>query len=219
MTTQPGTQSPISSFQARRRLAERMSTALARHVFSLPPLLRVDLGAEFQFPPAFHNPLRKLNSPTAHFLRYMPDSALLDPAQGSVYLLEYKAMTTPLYSQNRLRMLRERSGHTDLAPANVGLVETAALENYRRLAKAGLQVAVVVYCTYHPAHLLAEWEQNLVPLHSDRVRYGSSRASFTPYTNLHLDHMQPLGAFLRDEHPQLDPAALAAGVQACLAEL
>ena len=209
----------MTNFQARRQLAERMSDALARRVFSLPPLLRVDIGAEFQFPPAFHGPLRKLNSPTAHFLRYMPDSAVLDSAQGKVYLLEYKAMTTPLYSKNRLRMLRERSGHDDLAPANVGVVETAALENYRRLAEAGLKVALVIYCTYHPTRLLAEWEEKLVPLHSDRVRYGSTKASFTPYTNLHLDHVRPLEAFLRDEHPRLDSAALTAGIKKCLAEL
>jgi len=209
----------MSSFAARRQLAERMSAALAEHVFSLPPLLRVDYGAEFQFPASFHDPLRQLNSPTAHFLRYAPDSALLDPSQGKVYLLEYKAMTTPLYSQNRLQLLRERSGHADLKAANVGLVETAALENYQRLSAAGLQVALVVYCSYHPAGLLAEWEEKLVPLHSDQVRYGSSRASRTPYTNLHLDHMRPLEQFLQAEHPSLDAEALAAGVLACLTKL
>ncbi len=209
----------MNGFQDRRQLAEKMAAALAEHIFSLPPLLRADLGAEFQFPAAFHDPLRQLDSATGHFLRYMPDSALLDPAGGKVYLLEYKAMTTPLYSQRRLQTLRENSGHTDLTPANVGVVETAALENYRRLTAAGLQVALVVYCSYHPARLLAGWEQDLVPLHSDRVRYGSSRASRTPYTNIHLDQMRPLQTFLLQEHPQLDPQALTAGVASCLAAL
>ena len=128
-------------------------------------------------------------------------------------------MTTPLYSQRRLKLLRERSGHADLKPANVGVVETVALENYQRLTAAGLQVTLVVYCNYHPAGLLAEWEEKLVPLHSDRVRYGSSRASYTPYTNLHLDHMRPLAHFLQTEHPNLDADRLAAGVQSCLEEL
>jgi hypothetical protein len=163
--------------------------------------------------------LRQLNSPTAHFLRYAPDSALLDPLQDKVYLLEYKAMTTPLYSQRRLQMLRERSGYPDLSAANVGVVETAALENYQRLTAASLRMALVVYCSYHPAGLLAEWEEKLVPLHSDRVRVGSSRASYTPYTNLHLDHLRPLGQFLQAEHPTLDPELLASGVQACLHQL
>lgn len=209
----------MSSFAARRRLAEQMSAALAQHVFSLPPLLRVDYGAEFQFPHAFHDPLRQLNSPTAHFLRYTPDSALLDPSEGKVYLVEYKAMTTPLYSQHRLKLLRERSGQADLSPANVGLVETAALENYQRLTAAGMRVALVAYCSYHPAGLLAEWEEKLVPLYSDQVRYGSSQASYTPYTNLHLDRMRPLAQFLQAEHPSLDAQALAAGVQRCLDQL
>lgn len=209
----------MSGFEVRRDLADRMAGALARHVLSLPPLLRVDLGAEFQLPPEFHAPLRQLDSVTARFLRYMPDSVLLDPRRGVVYLVEFKAMTTPLRSPSRLRVLREHSNYADLAAANVGVVETAALDTYRRLTAAGLQVALIVYCSYHPQRLLAEWEQELVLLHSDRVRYGSERASFTPYTNLHLDHMRPLAAFLQQEHPDLDREALAAGIRRCLAEL
>ena len=86
----------MNNFASRRQLAERMAAVLDRHLFSLRPLVRVDLGAEFQFPPFFHDPLRELDSPTAHFLRYMPDSSLLDTSQNKVYLVEYKAMTTPL---------------------------------------------------------------------------------------------------------------------------
>lgn len=205
-------------FVGRRRLATLMSVALERHVFSLPPLLRADIGAEFQFAPAFHEPLRALNDPTAHFLRYMPDSALLDPQRKLVYLVEYKAMTTPLWSERRLQALRQRSGYNDLASANVGVVETAALLNYRRLTEAGLRVALFVYCTYHPQRLLAEWEERIVTLHSDKVRHGSSKASFTPYTNIHLDHMLPLADFLLREHV-LDEAMLREAVQGCKEEL
>lgn len=206
----------MSGFQARSKLGSKLGQGLAKYLLAIPPLVRVDIGAEFQFPPSFHEPLRKLDSPTALWLRYMPDSALLDTTSGLAYLVEFKAMVTPLHSTRRLHMLRERSGHGDLASANVGVVETAALENYHRLTQAGLKVALIVYAAFHPQRLLAEWEDRLVPLHSDRVRYGSSRASYTPYTNLHLGHMRLLDRFLLDEHPSVSATAVAAGVKLCL---
>jgi hypothetical protein len=148
----------------------------------------------------------------------MPDSALLDSRRKLIYLVEYKAMTTPLWSKRRLQALRQLSEYNDLTSANVGLVETAALQNYRRLTEAGLRVALVVYCAYHPQRLLAEWEERVVTLHSDRVRLGSSRASFIPYTNVHLDHMLPLADFLLREHA-LDEPVLRAAVERCKEEL
>jgi hypothetical protein len=66
-------------FAERRRLATLMSAALERRVFSLPPLLRADIGAEFQFAPYFHDPLGAFNAPPPTFCATCPTQPCSTP--------------------------------------------------------------------------------------------------------------------------------------------
>lgn len=142
--------------------------------------------------------LRKIHdNPTVTFLRYLPD--LFVWRGNKFFFLELKVMDSPIKYASRVKHLQEISGLTDLSSENIGAVETAAINNYQKLRSIGVEILVIVYCTFNPKLLVAEWENKIVKFHSDNVRIGEGNASFTPYTNVHVDRMRTIKQLFRDD--------------------
>jgi hypothetical protein len=130
------------------------------------------------------------NQETVTFLRYLPDLFAL--INGKSFFIELKVMDSPIKYQSRVDTLKGLSGHNDLSISNIGVVETASINNYKKLTSIGVDILVIVYCTYNQKIILAEWEKNIVSFYNDVVKIGEGNASFTPYTNIHLDKMRSL---------------------------
>lgn len=134
------------------------------------------------------------NDTTVTFLRYLPD--LFAHANGKSFFIELKVMDSPIKYQSRVNTLKDLSGHNDLSTSNIGVVETASINNYKKITSIGVEILLIVYCTYNQKFILAEWEKNIVTFYNDVVKIGEGNASFTPYTNIHLDKMRTLKELL-----------------------
>jgi hypothetical protein len=130
------------------------------------------------------------NIPSVNFLRYQPD--LFVWQNNRYFFVELKVMNSPIKYASRVKSLQEASGLNDLSSENIGAVETASIKNYENLRKIGVDILIIVYCTFNPNFFVAEWEENILRFFNDNVRIGAGNASFTPYTNVHLDKMRTL---------------------------
>jgi hypothetical protein len=116
-------------------------------------------------------------------VRFFPDAVLAMVRRRAV-LLEYKITRTPRYS------LRE-------AQWSNGQIEASAWDAYLRLASAGIDVAIVICCPYHPRPLLCDFPAAEL-LTRGPTRVVSSAGSGTPYVNVDLRKMRTLPKFLAD---------------------
>ncbi len=185
------------SFKERLELAQRMDKGIIS-LFKRNGFIVEKTGYEQFVSDATKARFRSVhNNPTVTFLRYLPDWFVWQNDQ--YFFVELKVMDSPIKHVGRVKEMQVKSGYTDLSSENIGAVETAAINNYNRLSSLGIQILVVVYCTFNPRLLFAEWEQNLVKFHNDNVRIGEGNASFTPYTNIHVDRMRTLYDFFAEE--------------------
>lgn len=134
---------------------------------------------------------------TIKFLRYMPD--YFASIRNQRFFIEFKVMDSPILLDSRVNELKAITKYNDLTKSNIGVVETAAIENYQNLSKIGVKILVVVFCTFNYRKLLVEWEEKLCKFFDDKVRLGKGNASFTPYTNIHLDKMRNFQTFFKEE--------------------
>jgi len=137
------------------------------------------------------------NNPTVTFLRYLPDYFCM--FQNDYFFIEIKVMDSPIKLDSRVKKLQQITGINDLSKENIGVIETAALNNYKNLSKIGVKILIIIYCTFHPERVLLEWENNLIKFYDDKVKIGQGNASFTPYTNIHLDKMKNIQDFFQNE--------------------
>lgn len=164
-------------------------------------LVHVEYGAEHVVPPEVHDLIRYVHTHTARHIKFAPDFFVVDRKNPhALYLLEYKCTQTPLYSRQRIQMLRRKSPRNGLDWQDIGQIEAEAYDNYQALAELGIRVAVLDYCAYHDRLLLCEFVGQFRPLHRDSVRLPTNRGSRTPFINLDLRTLRSLHEFLVDEH-------------------
>lgn len=178
-------------------------------------LAHVEYGYETHIPPEIRERMRYIySSATARYIRFAPDFFVLDLHNSDcLYLLEYKCTRTPLFSSKRIEELRA-GARPGLDWPDIGQWEESAYENYRTLWKAGIRVAVLNWCAYHPRLLLCDFmDKAIEPLGRFSVT-GTFTGSRTPYVNLDLREFRTLADFLIEEH-QLAGLQLASVIRDC----
>ncbi len=184
-------------FESRIKLAENMETFLLEFL-SKNKFVMEKTGYESHISKDSCEILRKIHDdPTVRFLRYMPDYFTI--FKNKLFFIEFKVMDSPILLDSRIDELKRITGLSNLSKQNVGVVETAAIQNYENLTKIGVNILVIVYCTFHPKKLLVDWENNLKKFYNDKVKIGYGNASFTPFTNINLDEMQDFELFFKKE--------------------
>jgi hypothetical protein len=141
-------------------------------------LVHVDYGAEHIVPEEVRKIIRFIHTETARHIKFAPDFFVVDKRYPQrIYLLEYKCTQTPLYSRNRIEMIRRKSPRKEIDWQDIGQWEAEAYDNYRALAKLGIRVAILNYCAYHDRLLVCDFVERVTPLHRDRVRLATTRGS------------------------------------------
>lgn len=143
-------------------------------------------GYENYIPDEAIKSLKNIYTTTSKHIRYVPDFIVIRKNISVVFLLECKVIRTPRYS------LKDKQW-------DVGQVEADAFENYMRLAKASIDIALLIYCPYHSRPLLCDKiavNNNLVI--SEKTQVKSTLGSGTPYINIDLTKMSTFDVFMEN---------------------
>ena len=194
MTSFPSSTYPTNGFDARSKLADRLTQAVEKSIFTDSRYINIRTGIEHRFPSDtdwIKTVLYRNMGPTTDLLRYFPDNLYIDrctecptweidgfisrkhskPLSESAiglftFFVEYKSS----YSQ------RERPVGKSTVPLRyIGQIEREAWLAYKRLTYPnpinniyldGLRarIALVYEATYAPGRLFAEWEHNIEPI-------------------------------------------------------
>ncbi len=136
------------------------------------------------------------NDITVRFLRYLPDLFVIK--NNMYFFIELKVMDSPIRLDSRIESLKKITQIDDLSKENIGVIETSAHKNYQALKNIGIKVVLLVLSTFNKETFLADWEDEIVAFYEDNVKLGNGDASFTPYTNIHLDKMKSITTFLKE---------------------
>lgn len=143
-------------------------------------------GYETHISPGAQKALKAIYTTTGKHIRFTPDyivgqngSNAADPA----ILMEYKVTTTPRYK------LEE-------AQWNSGQIEADAWDNYMNLVAAGVCVAIVIYCPYHPRPLLCDFPETAWVTHARRKVQQTGTGSGTDYVNVNLLKLRTFTEFM-----------------------
>jgi hypothetical protein len=172
-----------NSFEDRIEVANALVNALNRYYWERLPqqygVLHVAYGYETHVPRHVQDRLKRIYTTTARHIRFTPDYFIV--AGNTVLLFEYKVMKTPRYSE------RERQW-------NIGQMEADAWENYMNLLRADIDIAILIYCPYHPRPLLCGCpDENW--LVRARTHVQATRGSGTPYVNVDLSCIDEFDVF------------------------
>ena len=187
------------SFKERSKLAKNVETGLDK-ILTETGIEITDISYENIFKESLRNKMRKeYNSNNIIHVRFQPDRfAYIDNKRN--FFLEYKICNTPINYDSRVEYLRKVSGDETLNKSNIGAIEATALLNYTKISsKLGLDVAIIVYCTYHEPKFVAEWVSNIKIKNEDNVIIGEGNASRTPYVNVNLDEFRGVEDFFKQE--------------------
>lgn len=154
----------------------------------------------FGYETIFSNHMRELISwndrivnKTVQFIRFMPDKFVYFD-EKNIFLVEIKVCNTPIKYDSRVKKLKELSGVDTLTKENIGAIETSAIENYKKISSIGVDILLVIYSSFHPRPLIADWIENVSIIHQDKVGDNTivKYASGTPYTNINLDDFEDI---------------------------
>lgn len=200
------------SFETRTATAEKLIDTLQKYVFAScgPRLKVVPFGYETHIPEDIRKLLRYERVETARHIKFAPDFFVVDASHpGGLYLLEFKATQTPLYSHARIDRIRSNAGDPTLDWDNIGQMEALAWENYEALKKLNVRVAILNYCAYYAHPLLCDFIENFKVVHRDVIRTGAGQGSGTPWINFDVRSIRRLAGFVCEEHgfdvQQVDP--------------
>jgi hypothetical protein len=200
------------SFAERTGKEQKFVALMSATFWQQPPcrdrLLPVPFGQETHVLREAMQALRYVRTTTALHIRYAPDFFLLDRQHPDrVYMLEYKCSFTPLRSQGRITQVATKLGNPRLQSSDIGNWEEAAYDNYICLHNAGVRVAVVYYCAYHPRKLLCDYVDALGnQVFKFQVGTQTTYGSRTPAINFDINTMRSLEDFLVQEHGISAPA-------------
>lgn len=189
-------------FQDRTEGSDILIQVLRQHFWDKSEsLYHVETGYETHIPEDIRETLRYVYNETARHLRFAPDFLVVQRQNpDNVYYLEYKCTQTPIYSENRIRLIEQRSGRQSLRWQDIGQCEREAFDNYVALSRIGVKVAVLNYIAYHERPLLCDFIENIVELHRDEVTTATQTGSRTPFVNFDATSMRTLQEFLAETH-------------------
>lgn len=153
-----------------------------------------------------HQHLRRRYDATSRFLRYMPDSVLINliDATAPTALIEFKAADTGLYSQGFFERLKANCPEMEppfLTIQDVFNVESEALNGYLELAKLGIPVIVVGHAMYRNDNpLRAQYAERIAVCNEyDPNRGAGSMGSGTLIKNANFASFVTVGEFFSRE--------------------
>jgi hypothetical protein len=203
------------SFNKRRKIGKIAADAVC-NLFEDLKFKTFDFGYEYILPKNIRGKLISINSPTVHFIRFLPDMFVyLD--KENVFFTEVKVCMTPIYKDDRVETLKMLSGIDTLTKKNIGAIETSAINNYKNLNKyLGVKILLVVYSPFHGRSLVANWIENIPIVHQDDVRIGEGNASNTPYTDVNLDDFKDIRLMLYNEFNIKEKESLSKAYKRCI---
>jgi hypothetical protein len=101
-----------------------------------------------------------------------------------VLLLEYKVTSTPRYSAGEKQW-------------DIGQIEIASWDNCISLTENGIDVAMVIFCPYHPRPLLCDFPDNELVMRRDKS-IDTEKGSGTSYVNIDLQQFRTFQGFMED---------------------
>jgi hypothetical protein len=210
----------------RTAVEQRLIALVAQELWQQGPLrdrfLLVPFGQETHILREAMQALRFARTVTALHVRYAPDFFLLDTLHPErVHLLEYKCTLTPLRFASRVAEVARALRKPQLGRESLGNWEEAAYDNYLRLHNAGVRVAILYYCAYHPRQVLCDFVSALNDeVFRFRVATPTTSCSRTPAINFDIDMLRSLEDFLVGEHQlaRLAVAPLCANLRMKLAQ-
>ena len=184
-------------------------------VFSKEPcyscLEVVPFGYETHISDSVRQLLRFIRTPTSKYIKYAPDHFVIDKRfPDKIYLLEFKATRTPLYSENRINKIRKSAGDPTICWNNIGQMEELAYENYISLTKISVRVVILNYCAYYEMPLLCDNVDRFKIIYKDSLKSRRGTGSGTPWVNFDTRSLMTFQDFLCQEHyfPKLEIAKL-----------
>jgi hypothetical protein len=177
-------------FSKRTGASNKLISYLEQYYWSNEEIKRYRLiqhpyGYENYFAPELQEKMRQRYTPTTEYIRYAPDYFLIQENTNNDILLEYKVTKTPRYSFGRSQW-------------NYGQIEADAFDNYIKLTDIGVDVAIIIYCPYHPRPLLCgkpsrDWVYGI------RQRTNNSNGSGTDFYNIDLNKLNSFSKYMNDK--------------------
>jgi hypothetical protein len=161
----------------------------------------VPFGYETHISDSVRRLLRFIRTPTSKYIKYAPDYFVIDKrCPDKVYLLEFKATRTPLYSENRINNIRKSAGDRTICWSNIGQMEELAHENYISLTKLNVRVVILNYCAYYEMPLLCDNVNKFKIIYKDSLKSRRGTGSGTPWVNFDTRSVMTFQDFLCQEH-------------------
>ena len=201
----------MGSFEERLKLATKLE-------FSFIDLFNRYFSGEFQVVKygiettelsEVHGKLRNCHDPTSHFVRYIPDSVLIEDGTNTTHrkcrnaLIEFKAARTGVKRETFFQRLKEQCPQVPFdSKEDVFNVEKDALDLYRSLEeKLSVPVIIVAYASYREdCKLFAQYASKvgICNSYNPNIR-GLNEGSGTHLYNVSLKTFEPLSSFLINE--------------------
>ncbi len=183
------------SFADRTGKSNQLIKLLNTHYWNHPTIIHgysmfhEPYGYETHITPSTQAILRQIYSTTSKHIRFTPDYIAGRAGvqlQEPILLLEYKVTTTPRYT------LGDKQWDS-------GQIEADAWENYMNLIKAGIVVALVIYCPYHSRPLLFEFPSDQWLTQARSTVSSSTTGSRTDYCNIAMPRLRTFTQFMEDQ--------------------
>lgn len=213
-----------TNFANRLRLADELEQAFINSFNeNCHPHVIIKFGIESTRLSEAHEHLRHRYDPTSQFLRYMPDSVLINTESSTTpsALIEFKVADTGVRQQsffNRIRAICPDMNPPFLTKEDVFNVESEALNGYLNLTKLGIPVVVVGHATFRQDNpLRAQFADSIAICNEYNPNRGrGSEGSGTIIANVNFASFEPVGDFFSRVYG-IDPELLQAVEQSVLA--
>lgn len=201
----------MGNFEERLQLASRLERNfinLFNRYFS-DRFLVVKYGIETTKLSKVHEKLRNCHDATSHFVRYIPDSVLVENRSDDIHrkcrnaLVEFKAARTGVERDSFFQRLEKLCPEIPFGgKGDVFNVEKDALDLYINIEKwLEVPVILVAYASYREGcKLFAQYatKVGICNSYNPNVR-GQNRGSGTHLYNVSLKTFKPLSSFLKEE--------------------
>ena len=143
-----------------------------------------------------HNFIRFCRDDTSKFVRYIPDSVLVDVSLNSncqTTLIEFKAAITGIQKDSFLKMVRNKCPNMVpqfFSKEDIFNIEDDALNLYLKLTGIGIRVIVVVYAGFRTTgnKLLSQFVENIAKCNTYNPNaMGQNIGSGTIIANINLE--------------------------------
>jgi hypothetical protein len=179
----------------------------------------VPYGYETYIPQNIRNILGRFSvedNSTARHVRHAPDALIVQQNADVLYLVDYKSTTVPMWSPRLIGDISRNAGR-NVDWKDIGVIHTASYDNYAKLQKIGVKVAVLTYIAYHERFLLCDYIEKIEELRRAPVAF-TDKGSGKDVINFDASQMRTLEEFLVQTHGAM-AANIAPQIQVACSQL